>query len=129
MNGVISSTNDLLKRFQNVSSFITCSIYRNRLFSFPEKLNLEITSEKKHTPINEHYLKSASGDYVFQYLFNQVPMFIRNRAYNRSYVSVDYMLWYADEEWRLQGKKYNEDWDKGKVLFRKKSKCKFQNAK
>ena len=35
------------------------------------------------------------------------------------------MLWYADGQWSLQRKDYNGDWDKAKVLWRKKSKCKF----
>ena len=83
-----------------------------------EKINLKVTSEKS---VNGEDLKNASGDYEFQYLCNKVPWYIRKNPYRNP----DFKLWYADGEWCLKRKDYHGDWNNGKVLLRKKSKCKF----
>ena len=85
---------------------------------------MKITSEKS---FNDQYLQNANGDYEFQYLFNQVPMYIRKFIYHGY---PEFMMWYSDGKWCLKRKDYNGDWNTGKVLFRKKTNCKFfQNAK
>ena len=73
--------------------------------------------------MNNEDLKNATGDYDFQYLFNQAPMYIR-KTY--SYPYPQFMLWYADGEWRLKTKDTHcGEWSKGKILLRKKTESEF----
>ena len=93
---------------------------------------MKVTINSEHTTHADD-LKSASGEYVFQYLINNKPVFTRENVdypmgtgyhYNRKKMS--YMLSYRDQQWRIRRKESNSKWQDAVILFRRKIDCKFQ---
>ena len=86
-----------------------------------------IISHEQH---NNEDLVCAPGEYVFKYLVNQKPVFLRENVsyqfgrsrYDSKYVS--YSLSYRDGHWRLCRNDRDSDWKDAKLVFRQKTECK-----
>ena len=86
-----------------------------------------ITCERNE---NAEDVKSASGEYEFQYLSsNNTPIFFREdvrlgEGWSHSYVS--YKLSYHNGKWRLHRKDENDSsWKDAKLVFRLQTDCKY----
>ena len=93
-------------------------------------MKLTITSEDD---LNEPDLKSASGEYVYQGLLFNYPVFKRMNVeyrYGTGYNDVEqvsYSLSYLEGQWRVRrNDSANErDWSNAELVFRRKTDCKF----
>lgn len=89
-------------------------------------MNLKISHEQH----NNQDLVCAPGEYVFKYLSNQKPVFLRESVcyrfgtgrYDTKYVS--YSLSYRDGHWRVRRNENGSDWKDAKIVFRQKTECK-----
>ena len=88
---------------------------------------LTITSERKENAVD---LRSASGEYKFQYLSsNNTPIFFREDVrsgdgWDCGYFS--YKLSYHNGKWRLHRKDENDSsWKDAKLVFRLQTDCKY----
>lgn len=76
-------------------------------------------------------MKSASGEYTFQYLSNNYPVFFTGSVGygGTGYYHTNYMVYslsYHAGEWRVRRKETHEsNWNDAKLVFRLKTDCEF----
>ena len=112
-----------------ILGYIMCSLGLSENGNdYLEKLMLTITSEQKE---NGEDIRSASGEYTFQYLSsNNTPIFIREhvrRGNGWDYTYVTYRLSYRNGlGWGLRWKEtYDSSWKDAKLVFRLQTDCKY----
>ena len=89
---------------------------------------MTITSEQE---VNGAELKGASGQYVFLYLCNKNPVFLRKNSFTYQYGTgpydhklVSFALSYRDGQWRVRRNDSNKsDWSDAETILRRKTEC------